>query len=66
MLQDFENKMAESPIDYEQNIRIAESMLKLAFAVGALPNKDPLDGIEHDIHLAKVLRSVSRTIKENP
>jgi len=44
--------------DYEQNIRIVEALLLEAISLGAFPPKDPLEGIEVDIRLAKVLNSV--------
>lgn len=41
--------------DYHRSLRILEAMYSEALALGALPLKDPLDGIEVDIRLAKVI-----------
>jgi len=41
--------------DYHHSLRILEAMYYEALALGALPLKDPLDGIEVDIRLAKVI-----------
>lgn len=46
------------PVDHQQNLRIAEALYEEARALGVLPLKDPLDGIEVKIRLAKALHSV--------
>lgn len=44
----------EAP-NYFQNLKIVEALYNEARALGALPPADPLDGIEVDVHLARVL-----------
>jgi len=44
--------------NYEQNIKIVEALLREAISMGAFPPKDPLDGIEVEIRIARVLNSV--------
>jgi len=41
--------------DYFQNLRIFESLYEEAKHLGVFPLKDPLDGIEVDINLARAL-----------
>jgi len=58
-LEEFEKELVRgSPPDYARNIRILEAMLAEAIAVGAFPPKDPLDGIEADIRIARVVNRV--------
>jgi len=46
------------PLDYTRNLRLLESMYDLARALGAFPPADPLEGIETDIRLARLLNNV--------
>jgi hypothetical protein len=48
--------LADRP-DYRRNLRIFEALYQEACALGALPPKDRLEGIEHDIRLARVLHA---------
>lgn len=43
---------------YEKNIRIVDSLYNEAVAIGAFPLRDPLEGIEVDLKIAKVVNSV--------
>ena len=47
--------------DPAKNFRIIEALYDEAVALGAIPPKDPLNGIEVDIKIAKVVNSVSKT-----
>ena len=47
--------------DPAKNFRIIEALYDEAVALGAIPLKDPLNGIEVDIRIAKVVNSVSKT-----
>jgi len=47
--------------DPAKNFRIIEALYDEAVALGAIPLKDPLSGIEVDIKIAKVVNSVSKT-----
>ncbi len=50
--------IAEDPVDFYQNLKIFEEMVKFAKELGKFPPEDPLEGIEKDIFLAKVLSSI--------
>lgn len=58
-LQEFErNLIAFEKPDYRKNFRIMEEMYKEALELGIFPLKNPLEGIEIDIKIAKVVNSV--------
>ena len=55
----FEDKLIrESKPDILKNFRIVNAMYDEAVALGIFPLKDPLDGLEIDIKIAKVVNSV--------
>ena len=41
--------------NYFRNLRLFEALYREAMVLGVLPLKDPLEGIENDIRLARVL-----------
>ncbi len=45
-------------------LKIYEALWKEAVALGVLPLADPLDGIEKDIELARMLNSLKTTLPE--
>ena len=47
-------------IDIKRNIKILEALYEEAVALGVIPLRDPLDGLDADIRIAKVVNSVSR------
>lgn len=49
------------PVDYRQNVLVYEALYREARALGIFPLKDPLDGIDVDLHLARVLN-----VRRNP
>ncbi len=52
----FENSLIlRSIADYQRNLQIFEALYREACSLGVLPLKDPLDGIETDIHLARIM-----------
>ena len=56
LLDSFEKEqIAKSPPDYFHNLLIFESLYEEAKKLGVFPLKNPLEGIEVDIHLAAVL-----------
>lgn len=60
LIEAFERELQRrQPVDYQQNLRIAEALYEEACALGVLPLKDPLDGIAVKIRLAKALNSVT-------
>jgi hypothetical protein len=42
----------------EKNFRLVEALYQEAVTLGVLPPKNPLDGIEVDLKIAKVVNSV--------
>lgn len=61
-LREFEKEIIRSrKADIANNIRIVEALYKEAVSLGVFPLKDPLEGIEVDIKIAKVINSVSET-----
>jgi hypothetical protein len=56
LLQTIEDDLARSQApDYFRNLRTFEALYQEARLLGILPLRDPLDGIDVDIHLAAVL-----------
>jgi hypothetical protein len=56
LLQAFEQtRIRKTPPDYFQNLKIFEALYEEAKALGHFPLKDPLEGIEVDIRIAKVI-----------
>ena len=58
-LEKFERKLsAGTRPDYRANVKAFERLLIYAKQIGKFPPKDPLDGIEVDIRIARILNSV--------
>jgi hypothetical protein len=58
LLEKFERELLKKEkLSYIENLKIFDSLLKEAIALGILPLKNPLDGIEVDIKIAKILNS---------
>ena len=53
-----ENQLKKEKPDYGSTLRIFEAMWKEAMLLGVLPLKDPLEGIEVDIKIARILNDV--------
>ena len=47
-------------LDVKKKFKIVEALYKEAVALGVFPLKDPLEGLEVDIRIAKVVNSVSK------
>lgn len=61
-LQAFEaDRIRAEKVDVEQNLRILDALYEEAVMLGALPPKDPLEGIETKIRIAKAINSVQRS-----
>jgi hypothetical protein len=45
-------------VDIARNFHIVEALYKEAVTLGIIPLKNPLDGIEVDLKIAKVVNSV--------
>ncbi len=52
--------MAEK-VDVEQNLRILDALYEEAVMLGALPPKDPLEGIEDKVYLALTINGIRRS-----
>ena len=58
-LQEFNKKLLKKEkVDIMQNFRIVEALYREAVTLGVIPLKDPLDGLEIDMKIAKVVNSV--------
>jgi len=52
----FENSLVRlSVADFRRNLQIFEALYREACSLGVLPLKDPLEGIDSDIHLARIM-----------
>jgi len=47
--------------DISENFRIVEALLAEACALGVFPLKNPLEGLEVDLKIARVVNNVSKT-----
>jgi hypothetical protein len=47
-------------VDIMRNFHIVDALYNEAVALGIIPLKNPLDGIEVDLKIAKVVNSVSK------
>ncbi len=57
----FERQLiSDEAVDFYKNLEIYEAMWLEAVELGIFPLKDPLDGVEDDIHLARVLNQQPR------
>jgi len=45
-------------VDFGRNLHIAEALYREAVTFGIIPLKDPLDGIDVDLRIARVVNSV--------
>ena len=59
--EEFEKKLiSEEILNYEEGLRIFESMWNLACELKVLPSENPMEGIEKDIELARILNLCSK------
>ncbi len=59
-------QMRRKPPDYRRNLRIVEALYEHARRLGALPLKDPLEGIEVDVRLARIINVRGDTDPHRP
>ncbi len=58
LLNEFEQAYLKSEkLTYEQALKLFESLWQEAKALGVIPLKEPLEGIETDIRLARILNN---------
>ena len=61
ILQDFEkDELKRTKLNVSQNFKIFEALYQEAVALGVLPPKNPLGGVEIVIKIARVVNSVSK------
>jgi len=61
-LREFEKNFLKSQtVNIKQNFNIIEGLFREAISLGVIPIKNPLDGIEIDIKVARAINSVSKT-----
>lgn len=60
--EEFERELERNtPVNVAENFRLYEAMYEEARMLGIFPLKDPLEGIEDDIRLARILNKVHET-----
>lgn len=66
IVHEFEKELIikEKP-DVMKNFHMVDSMYEEAVALGVIPMKDPLDGLEIDLKIAKVVNHVSATSRQS-
>ena len=58
LVEAFEKCMiSREPADYWRNMAIFEALYREAHSLGVLPLKDPLDGIDVDVRLARAINA---------
>jgi hypothetical protein len=59
LLREFEREYVRSEkLTYREALAVFEAMWREGLALGVLPLKDPLEGIEVDIRIARILNHV--------
>lgn len=48
-------------VNLKRNFQIIEALYDEAVALGAIPLRDPLEGIKIDIKIAKIVNGISKT-----
>ncbi len=56
-----EQLIASEPVDFERNLRLADDLYEYARRLGKIPGPDPLEGLDVNIRMVKVFRSVHGT-----
>jgi len=63
----FENELAaREPTDYARNLEVFEALMQEARRLGVWPPSDPLEGIEVDLRLARILNVRALAGKDRP
>ncbi len=52
--------LRKEKIDIKRNFEIVEALYKEAVTLGVIPLRDPLEGLDVDLKVAKVVNSVSK------
>lgn len=65
ILHEFEKELIKKDkADVMKNFNIVDSMYDEAVALGVIPMKNPLDGLEIDLKIAKVVNHVSEASRQ--
>ena len=65
-LQRFERELIrKEKVNVVRNFQIVEALYNEAFELGIFPLKNPLDGLETDIKIAKVVNNVQEASHKN-
>ena len=62
---EFEDAFLRRPPNYEESVRVFEALVAHARALGKWPPEDPLEGIENDIRLARILNALPTARKDS-
>jgi len=58
-VEEFEKELLrKEKVDFMKNIAIVNAMYNEAVALGVIPMKNPLDGLEIDVKIARVVNNV--------
>ncbi len=52
--------LRKSTLSYEQSLKLLDGMWEMGIALGVLPPEDPLEGIEVDIKVARVVNCLKK------
>lgn len=53
--------ISREKLTYRQSLRLFEAMWEEGVHLGVLPPSDPMEGLEVDLRIARILNSCSRT-----
>lgn len=60
-LQKFEEEfIKKNSLSYEESLKLLDGMWEMGMTLGVLPPKDPLEGIEVDIRVARILNCLRK------
>lgn len=61
LLQEFEKDFIKKhPLSYDESLKLLDGMWELGMSLGVLPPKDPWEGIEVDIRVARILNCLKK------
>jgi len=61
LLEKFEKEfIVKNPLSYDEALALLDGMWELGISLGVLPPEDPLEGIEVDIKVARILNCLKK------
>lgn len=61
LFEEFEKEcIIKHPLSYDEALALLDGMWELGISLGVLPPKDPLEGIEVDIRVARILNCLKK------